>query len=91
MSTRPVRVLHVIHHLQPGGMEYGLIKLVNALGPDIESVICSTTTANPAMKAMLSGKRTLDEIAERVVKKKIEPQPRSGRQEHLENVVNRYV
>ena len=42
-------------------------------------------------KAMLSGKRTLEEIAERVVKKKIEPQPKSGRQEFLENVVNRYV
>lgn len=42
-------------------------------------------------KAMLSGKRTLAEIAERVVKKKIEPQPKSGRQELLENIVNRYV
>ncbi|TIQ78096.1 xylose isomerase, partial [Mesorhizobium sp.] len=42
-------------------------------------------------KAMLAGKRTLEEITERVVKKKIEPQPRSGRQELLENVVNRYV
>ena len=30
---------------------------------------------------MLAGERTLEEIAERVVKKKIEPQPRSGRQE----------
>ena len=42
-------------------------------------------------KAMLSGKRTLEEIAERVVKEGIEPQPKSGRQEYLENVVNRYV
>ena len=42
-------------------------------------------------KAMLSGKRTLEDIADRVVKKKIEPQPKSGRQEYLENVVNRYV
>ncbi|MET0575149.1 MAG: xylose isomerase, partial [Mesorhizobium sp.] len=42
-------------------------------------------------KAMLAGKRTLEEIAERVVKKKIEPQPKSGRQEVLENIVNRYV
>jgi xylose isomerase len=42
-------------------------------------------------KAMLSGKRTLEEIAERVVKKKIEPQPKAGRQEFLENIVNRYV
>ena len=42
-------------------------------------------------KAMLSGKRTLEEIAERVEKKNINPQPRSGRQELLENIVNRYV
>jgi xylose isomerase len=42
-------------------------------------------------KAMLAGQRSLEEIAERVVKEKIEPQPRSGRQELLENIVNRYV
>jgi xylose isomerase len=42
-------------------------------------------------RAMLAGKRSLEEIAGRVVKKKIEPQPRSGRQEWLENIVNRYV
>jgi xylose isomerase len=42
-------------------------------------------------KAMLSGKRTLEEIADRVVKDGIEPEPRSGRQEYLENLVNRYV
>jgi xylose isomerase len=42
-------------------------------------------------RAILAGKRTLEEVAERVVRKKIEPQPKSGRQEYLENVVNRYV
>lgn len=42
-------------------------------------------------KAMLSGKRSLSEIAERVEKKNINPQPRSGKQELLENIVNRYV
>jgi xylose isomerase len=30
-------------------------------------------------------------VAERVVKERIEPQPKSGRQEYLENIVNRYV
>ena len=40
---------------------------------------------------MLSGRRTLEEIARRVVEKNIEPQPKSGRQEFLESVVNRYV
>ncbi|GAA2814638.1 D-xylose isomerase [Aminobacter aminovorans] len=42
-------------------------------------------------EAMLSGKRTLEEVAERVVKERIQPQPKSGRQELLENTVNRYV
>ncbi len=42
-------------------------------------------------QAMLSGQRTLEEIAERVVRNGIEPEPRSGRQEYLENIVNRYV
>jgi len=47
--------------------------------------------ASAEAQAMLSGQRTLEEIAGRVVRDKIEPQPRSGRQEYLENVVNRYV
>ena len=42
-------------------------------------------------KAILAGERSLEDLAERVVNKKIEPQPRSGRQEYLENIVNRYV
>ena len=41
-------------------------------------------------KKMLAGS-SLDAIAERVVKDGINPQPESGRQEFLENVVNRYV
>jgi xylose isomerase len=42
-------------------------------------------------RAMLAGRRTLEEIAGRVVRDGIEPQPRSGRQEYLEGIVNRYV
>ena len=42
-------------------------------------------------RAMLSGERSLEDVAARVVSDKIEPEPRSGRQEWLENVVNRYV
>lgn len=42
-------------------------------------------------QAVLSGRRTLEQVSERVLSEGIEPQPRSGRQEHLENVVNRYV
>jgi len=42
-------------------------------------------------KAMLTGKRSLEQIAARVEKQNINPQPRSGRQEYLENLVNRFV
>ena len=42
-------------------------------------------------KAMLSGKRSLEQIAARVEKQNINPDPRSGRQEYLENLVNRFV
>ena len=42
-------------------------------------------------KAILAGKRTLGEVAARVASKKIDPRPRSGRQEYLENLLNRFV
>jgi xylose isomerase len=46
---------------------------------------------DPEAQAMLQGKRTLGQIAERVNKDQIEPQPRSGKQEKLENLINRFV
>lgn len=42
-------------------------------------------------KAMLSGKRSLEQIASRVEKQNVNPQPRSGQQEYLENLINRFV
>jgi len=42
-------------------------------------------------QAMLSGKQSLADIAARVEKQNINPEPRSGRQEYLENLVNRFV
>ena len=42
-------------------------------------------------EAMLNGERTLDQIAEWVKAQDINPEPNSGRQEMLENIVNRYV
>jgi xylose isomerase len=44
----------------------------------------------PVNKAMLQGKESLDKIAERVEKNNINPQPKSGRQERLENLINRF-
>jgi len=45
----------------------------------------------PQAKSMLDGSMTLESIEKRVIDEKIDPQPRSGRQEYLENLVNRYV
>ena len=42
-------------------------------------------------KAILGGKRTLEDLAAAVDKKGLNPQPVSGQQEYLENLVNRFV
>jgi xylose isomerase len=45
----------------------------------------------PEAQAMLNGQRSLADIAARVERDNINPQPRSGQQEYLENLVNRFV
>ena len=40
---------------------------------------------------ILGGKMSLDKLAKLVDKEELEPQPRSGKQEHLEALVNRYI
>ncbi len=45
----------------------------------------------PQAQAMLQGKQSLEDIAAYVRDSGIEPQPVSGRQEYLENIVNCYV
>ena len=45
----------------------------------------------PEGQAMLKGERGLDDIAARVESEGLDPQPRSGRQEYLENLVNGYL
>jgi xylose isomerase len=42
-------------------------------------------------RAVLGGRRSLENLAARVADAGLEPQPVSGRQEYLENLVNRYV
>ena len=46
---------------------------------------------SPTAQAMLRGEQSLEDIAAAVEQGDINPRPRSGRQEYLENVVNRYV
>lgn len=41
--------------------------------------------------AMLKGERTLEQIAQWVEAENINPRPRSGQQEYLENLVNRFI
>ncbi len=45
----------------------------------------------PQNKAMLEGRESLDKIAARVLKSGLDPQPKSGRQEYLENIFNTYL
>jgi xylose isomerase len=42
-------------------------------------------------QAILKGERSLDDLAALVAAKGINPSPRSGRQEYLENLVSRYL
>ena len=45
-TVRKVRVMHVVHGLRPGGMEYGVVKIVNALArTQVASSICSTVSS----------------------------------------------
>jgi L-malate glycosyltransferase len=47
--------MHVMFSLQPGGMEHGVVKLVNGLDPSqIQSSICSTTP-DGALKPQVNG------------------------------------
>ena len=42
-------------------------------------------------KDILSGSATLESMSEKVLNENLNPAPRSGRQEYLENLVNRFV
>jgi xylose isomerase len=42
-------------------------------------------------RAILRGQRSLADLADRALRSGIDPQPRSGRQEYLESLVNRYI
>jgi xylose isomerase len=45
----------------------------------------------PLGRSILGGKRSLSDLAQLTLEKGLEPQPRSGGQERLENLVNRFV
>ena len=52
-SVDRVRVMHLVHGFRPGGMEFGVLKIVNALaGSGVSSSICSTV-ASQGMKHLV--------------------------------------
>jgi xylose isomerase len=42
-------------------------------------------------KAMLAGKRSLDDLSDSVLKRNLDPKPKSGKQEYLERLINDYI
>lgn len=64
-SARPLHVMHVVFALQPGGMEFGVVKLVNGLdSARVRSSICSTKAAG-SMAALLAPGVALHELGRR--------------------------
>ena len=62
----PVRTMHVVHGLRSGGMELGVVKLVNRLDPaSVRSAICSTTPAARSLKCELPPAVSLFELRRR--------------------------
>lgn len=58
--------MHVLHSLHPGGMEFGVIKVVNGLEAiGIGSSICSTAPAHPELKALVARGVPVFELARR--------------------------
>src|SRR6187200_1805460 len=60
-----LRVMHLVFALQPGGMELGVVKLVNGLDRrGVRSSICSTRPAG-ALKSLLAPDVPLFELSRR--------------------------
>jgi sugar transferase (PEP-CTERM/EpsH1 system associated) len=64
-ATGPVRVMHVVYTLRTGGMEMGVVKLVNGLDTTrVRSSICSTTPAGE-IKALVNPSVPVFELSRR--------------------------
>jgi sugar transferase (PEP-CTERM/EpsH1 system associated) len=64
-SDAPLRVMHVVYELRPGGMELGVVKVVNGLQPGrVRSSICSTRPAGE-LKHLLAPEVRLFEVQRR--------------------------
>ena len=92
-STEPEDLLHA--HI--GGVDMCARAFLIAVNIHEEGHLADIVDARyagwnlPENKAMLAGKEPLEVIAARSEERNIDPQPRSGRQEQLENLINRYL
>ena len=66
MTERPVHVMHIVYTLRTGGMEMGVVKLVNGLDTArVRSSICSTTPAGAEIKALVRPSVPIFELSRR--------------------------
>jgi xylose isomerase len=86
-----------LFHGHIGGVDILARSLLNAAamieGGELESLVTDRYAGwnSDAGKALLSASSNLEAISDAAVAAKIDPQPRSGRQEHVENIVSRYI
>jgi xylose isomerase len=86
-----------LFHGHIGGVDILARSLLNAAamieGGELEAVITDRYAGwqTAEGKALLSASANLEAISDAAVAAKIDPQPRSGRQEYVEGVVSRYI
>lgn len=86
-----------LFHGHIGGVDILARSLLNAAamieGGELEAVIADRYAGwqSADAKAMLAPGSSLQAISDAAVTAKIDPKPRSGRQEYVENVVSRYI
>jgi xylose isomerase len=86
-----------LFHGHIGGVDILARGLLNAAamieGGELDAVINDRYAGwqSTDAQAILKGKMNLESISDAAVAAKIDPKPRSGKQEYLENVVSRYI
>jgi xylose isomerase len=86
-----------LFHGHIGGIDVLARSLLNAAamieGGELDALVTDRYAGwnSDAGKALLSASSNLEAISDAAVAAKIDPQPRSGRQEYVENLVSRYI
>jgi xylose isomerase len=86
-----------LFHGHIGGVDILARSLLNAAamieGGELEALVTDRYAGwnSDAGKALLSASSNLEAISDAAVAAKIDPLPRSGRQEYVENIVSRYI